>query len=103
MIKIDVVAHNVEIRGCEKKSGVKGDYLIVRVDDVNGVRSEFIDRDVENESCYNRGDIGDLTFIVKDGRTRDGRPYLTMNIKSFNKNKKTLKEGFVKLDMNEAR
>ena len=69
MIKIDLKAENVEIRGFEEKTSKNGDlYLIVRVDDVAGNRSEFLDKNVNNKGKYVRGVVGDMIISLRDGK-----------------------------------
>lgn len=69
MVQTNVVAHNIEIRGCEKKTSAKGnEYLIVHCDDEHGKRSDFMDKDLEREQYYKRGTIGDLTLKLDIGK-----------------------------------
>lgn len=71
-------AENVEIRGVEDKVNKKGEaYLIVRVDDEAGNRSEFVDRDIKHKKLYKRGTFGDLIVSVQDGK------YWNVAIKEF--------------------
>lgn len=64
MIQTNVIAKNLEIRGCEKKTSAKGkEYLIIHCDDEQGKRSDFMDKDLEREQYYKRGTVGD--FILK--------------------------------------
>ena len=50
MINIIVTLKNAEVRGVERKTSSKGnEYLVVRIDDERGERSELLDRDVDNE------------------------------------------------------
>lgn len=65
MININVILKNAEVRGVERKTSSKGnEYLVVRVDDERGERSELLDRDVDNEQYYKRGTYGDFLLHV---------------------------------------
>ena len=65
MINIIVTLKNAEVRGVERKMSSKGnEYLIVRVDDERGERSELLDRDLDNEQYYKRGTFGDFLLHV---------------------------------------
>lgn len=65
MINIIVTLKNAEVRGVERKMSSKGnEYLVVRVDDERGERSELLDRDVDNEQYYKRGTYGDFLLHV---------------------------------------
>lgn len=65
MINIIVTLRNAEVRGVERKVSSKGnEYLVVRVDDERGERSEFLDRDLDNEKYYTRGTFGDFLLHV---------------------------------------
>jgi hypothetical protein len=65
MIDIIVTLKNAEVRGVERKISSKGnEYLVVRVDDERGERSELLDRDVDNEQYYKRGTFGDFLLHV---------------------------------------
>ena len=69
MVKTTVIAHNIEVRGCEKKTSKAGnDYLVVRCDDETGNRSDFMDKDMEREQYYKRGTVGDLTLKLDIGK-----------------------------------
>ena len=65
MIDIIVTLKNAEVRGVERKISNKGnEYLVVRVDDERGERSELLDRDLDNEKYYKRGTFGDFLLHV---------------------------------------
>jgi len=65
MINIIVTLKNAEVRGVERKMSNKGnEYLIVRVDDERGERSELLDRDLDNEQYYTRGTFGDFLLHI---------------------------------------
>lgn len=65
MIDIVVMMKNAEVRGVERKTSSKGnEYLVVRVDDERGERSELLDRDVDNEQYYKRGTFGDFLLHI---------------------------------------
>ena len=65
MININVILKNAEVRGVERKTSSKGnEYLVVRVDDERGERSELLDRDLDNEQYYKRGTFGDFLLHV---------------------------------------
>lgn len=65
MINIIVTLKNAEVRGVERKTSSKGnEYLVVRVDDERGERSELLDRDLDNEQYYKRGTFGDFLLHV---------------------------------------
>ena len=65
MINIIVTLKNAEVRGVERKMSSKGnEYLIVRVDDERGERSELLDRDLDNEQYYKRGTFGDFLLHI---------------------------------------
>lgn len=65
MINIIVTLKNAEVRGVERKTSSKGnEYLIVRVDDERGERSELLDRDLDNEQYYKRGTFGDFLLHI---------------------------------------
>ena len=65
MIDINVTLKNAEVRGVERKTSNKGnEYLVVRIDDERGERSELLDRDVDNEKYYKRGTFGDFLLHV---------------------------------------
>jgi hypothetical protein len=65
MINIIVTLKNAEVRGVERKMSSKGnEYLVVRVDDERGERSELLDRDLDNEQYYKRGTFGDFLLHV---------------------------------------
>lgn len=65
MINIIVTLKNAEVRGVERKTSNKGnEYLIVRVDDERGERSELLDRDLDNEQYYKRGTFGDFLLHI---------------------------------------
>jgi hypothetical protein len=65
MININVILKNAEIRGVERKTSSKGnEYLVVRIDDERGERSEFLDRDLDNEQYYKRGTFGDFLLNI---------------------------------------
>ena len=65
MINIIVMLKNAEVRGVERKMSSKGnEYLIVRVDDERGERSELLDRDLDNEQYYKRGTFGDFLLHI---------------------------------------
>lgn len=65
MIDINVTLKNAEVRGVERKTSSKGnEYLIVRVDDERGERSELLDRDLDNEQYYKRGTFGDFLLHI---------------------------------------
>lgn len=65
MIDINVVLKNAEVRGVERKTSSKGnEYLVVRVDDERGERSELLDRDLDNEKYYKRGTFGDFLLHI---------------------------------------
>lgn len=69
MVKTNVVAHNMEVRGCEKKTSAKGnEYLVIRCDDEQGNRSEFMDKDLSREEYYKRGTVGDITLKLDIGK-----------------------------------
>ncbi len=69
MVKTNVIAHNIEVRGCEKKTSKAGnDYLVVHCDDEQGNRSDFMDKDMEREQYYKRGTVGDLTLKLDIGK-----------------------------------
>lgn len=68
MVHTSVIARNVEIRGCERKTSKAGnEYLIVRCDDEQGRRSDFMDKDLSREPYYKRGTFGDLTLNLYVG------------------------------------
>lgn len=65
MIDINVTLKNAEVRGVERKTSNKGnEYLVVRIDDERGERSELLDRDVDNEKYYKRGTFGDFLLHI---------------------------------------
>ena len=65
MINIIVTLKNAEVRGVERKTSSKGnEYLVVRVDDERGERSELLDRDLDNEQYYKRGTFGDFLLHI---------------------------------------
>ena len=65
MINIIVTLKNAEVRGVERRTSSKGnDYLIVRIDDERGERSELLDRDLDNEQYYTRGTFGDFLLHI---------------------------------------
>lgn len=65
MIDINVTLKNAEVRGVERKTSNKGnEYLVVRIDDERGERSELLDRDVDNEKYYKRGTFGDFMLHI---------------------------------------
>jgi len=69
MVQTNVVAHNIEVRGCERKTSKAGnDYLVIHCDDEQGKRSDFMDKDLERESYYKRGTVGDLTLKLDIGK-----------------------------------
>ena len=78
MIDINVTLKNAEVRGVERKTSNKGnEYLIVRIDDERGERSELLDRDVDNEQYYKRGTFGDFLLHVSIAK------YAKCEIKQF--------------------
>lgn len=69
MIKTIATIENIEVRGCEKKTSKAGkDYLIIHVDDEQGNRSDFMDRDLEREEFYKRGTVGNLKVRLDIGK-----------------------------------
>ena len=63
MIKTLAIIKNAEVRGVEKKRSKKGnDYLVVKIDDETGERSELMDKDISREEYYKRGTVGDFTI-----------------------------------------
>ncbi len=69
MVKTNVIAKNIEVRGCERKTSKAGnDYLVVHCDDEQGRRSDFMDKDMEREKYYKRGTIGDMTLALDIGK-----------------------------------
>ena len=65
MINIIVTLKNAEVRGVERKTSNKGnEYLVVRIDDERGERSELLDRDLDNEKYYKRGTFGDFLLNI---------------------------------------
>lgn len=78
MINIIVTLKNAEVRGVERNTSNKGnEYLIVRVDDERGERSELLDRDLDNEQYYKRGTFGDFLLHVAIAK------YANCEIKQF--------------------
>lgn len=78
MIDINVTLKNAEVRGVERKTSNKGnEYLVVRIDDERGERSELLDRDVDNEQYYKRGTFGDFLLHVSIAK------YAKCEIKQF--------------------
>lgn len=78
MIDIIVTLKNAEVRGVERKTSNKGnEYLVVRIDDERGERSELLDRDVDNEQYYKRGTFGDFLLHVSIAK------YAKCEIKQF--------------------
>lgn len=78
MININVILKNAEVRGVERKTSNKGnEYLVVRIDDERGERSELLDRDVDNEKYYKRGTFGDFLLNVSIAK------YAKCEIKQF--------------------
>lgn len=60
---------NLEIRGKEIKDGKNGKYAVVRFDNEAGDRLEFIDRDADRFSYYERGKVCDIWLKVTDTKT----------------------------------
>lgn len=61
---------DVEIRGFEEHTSKKTEkeYLIVKVDDQSGDRSEVIDYDSKRKPLYKRGTTGNLTLKIDIGK-----------------------------------
>lgn len=79
MIDINAKLENVIVRGHERKRSSKGnEYLIVRIDDMRGKRSELFDPDCENAQYYTMDRRG--TFIVE---VKINPKYQTMRIVQF--------------------
>ena len=70
MFKSKVVMEDVEIRGFEERTSKKTnkEYLIVKVDDQCGDRSEIIDYNLERKPIYKRGMTGNLTVKIDIGK-----------------------------------
>lgn len=68
---------NVNIRGCEAKSGRGGDYLLVRFEDAYGKPSELVDKQMDRQPYYKRDTIGDLLIDIMIGK------YTTIRIVDF--------------------
>lgn len=65
MIDIKVKLENAEVRGIEEKTSSKGNqYLLVRVDDERGERSELLDHDLTRKQFYKRGVFGDFLLHI---------------------------------------
>lgn len=75
MASIKVTAKNLEVRGCEKRTGKTGNkYLIVRIEDPNdntGAKMDIIDRNLEHENDYQKGLRGDFIFDLTIRRFKD--------------------------------
>lgn len=69
MLKTKAVMQEVEVRGFEEKVGKSGNkYLVVKVDDMQGDRSEILDRDLSRAEYYKRGTVGDLVIKLDIGK-----------------------------------
>lgn len=91
MINIIVTLKNAEVRGVERKTSSKGnEYLVVRVDDERGERSELLDRDLDNEQYYKRGTFGDFLLHVSIAK------YANCEIKQFKAAKPQQKQSAAK-------
>lgn len=77
-MRLQATINNANIRGCEKKTGRKGDYLIVRFEDAQGRASELCDKDLEREPYYKRDTTGTLTIDIDEGKQ-----YTTIRIIDF--------------------
>jgi hypothetical protein len=79
MIDINAKLENIIVRGHERKRSSKGnEYLIVRIDDMRGKRSELFDPDIENAKYYTMDRRG--TFEVE---VKINPKYQTMRIVKF--------------------
>ena len=91
MIDIIVTLKNAEVRGVERKISSKGnEYLVVRVDDERGERSELLDRDLDNEQYYKRGTFGDFLLHVSIAK------YAKCEVKQFKAAKPQQKQSAAK-------
>lgn len=80
-----VKIENIEVRGKEVKESKQNDskYMVIRFDDEAGERYEIIDRDMNRESLYTRGLVGDIVAELKQGRTKDGGSYANLSVVDF--------------------
>ena len=58
---------NVNIRGCEQKTGKGGEYLLVRFEDEGGAPHELVDKNMDRQSYYTRDTQGSLTINIEIG------------------------------------
>lgn len=66
-----VKIENIEIRGSEVKESKKDGkpYMIIRFEDETGKAHEIIDRDMDRQSYYVRGTVGDIWADLDIGKS----------------------------------